>query len=503
MAQEEGPRSRRAALEMSGEEFRALAHPLVDRIAAFLDELRVRPVTPGELPSVVRSRLGTDAAPAAPMPADLLLEEAADLLISHSLFNGHPRFFGYITSSAAPIGALGDLLAAVINPNVGAWALSPMASEIEAQTVRWIAELLGYPADCGGLLVSGGNMANFVAFLAARKAKASWDIRADGLLRRPQLTVYVSEETHTWIEKAADLFGLGTQAIRWIPTDRDCRLDVNALEAEILRDRERGLAPFLVVGTAGTVAVGAVDPLPAIAAVCRRHGLWFHVDGAYGAPAALLPEATADLKGLALADSVAVDPHKWLYAPLEAGCTLVRDPRQLMDAFSFHPEYYAFEAPEKESRTNYHEWGPQNSRGFRALKVWLALKQVGRDGYVQMIRDDIALTRILFEACAAHADLEAATCNLSIATFRFAPADLRARAEAAKYLNELNRELLDRLQAGGEAFVSNAVVDGRFLLRACIVNFRTTREDVEAVPEIAARLGREIDSERRPTSLRS
>jgi aromatic-L-amino-acid/L-tryptophan decarboxylase len=391
-----GPERRRAPLEMEPDEFRALGHRLIERIADFLARLREMPVTPGEEPGVVRQRLGGDGAPAKGTDAAVLLDEAADLLVEHSLFNGHPRFLGYITASAAPIGALADLLAAAVNPNVGAWSLAPVATEIEAQTIRWIAELIGYPAGCGGLLVSGGNAANFVAFLAARRATADWDIRALGLRGRPQRTVYVSEETHTWIQKAADLFGLGTDSIRWIPADRERRLDVSALERRIADDRAAGHAPFLVVGTAGTVSFGTVDPLPALAALCRRERLWFHVDGAYGAPAAMLPDAPADLKALAEADSIAIDPHKWLYAPLEAGCVLVREPERLRDAFQFHPEYYAFEDPEREERTNFHEWGLQNSRGFRALKVWLALRQAGREGYVRMIREDIALAEALF-----------------------------------------------------------------------------------------------------------
>jgi glutamate/tyrosine decarboxylase-like PLP-dependent enzyme len=488
---------------MSSRTFGDLGHRVVDDIARFLETLPARPITPGEAPSVVRALLGTGPLPERSAPAERVLEEAVELLFSHSLINGHPRFFGYITASAAPIGALGDLLAAAVNPNVGGWILAPLASELEAQTVRWIAELIGYPANCGGLLVSGGNMANFVGFLVARRALAPWDVRSEGLRAERQLTLYVSGETHTWIQKAADLFGLGTNAIRWIATDSRRRMDVAALEQEIVADRTRGFLPFLAVGTAGTVGVGAVDPLPAVAAVCREHGLWFHVDGAYGAPAAVLPEAPADLKGLAEADSVAIDPHKWLYSPLEAGCVLVREPQRLIEAFSFHPEYYTLDTVAGETPVSYHELGPQNSRGFRALKVWLALRQAGREGYVRMIRDDIALARALYEAVGAHPELEAVTHNLSIATFRFAPGDLRTRAGTAEsYLNDLNRELLDRLQLGGDAFVSNAVLDGTFVLRACIVNFRTTLADVEALPEIVARIGREVDSERRPAELR-
>ncbi len=492
---------REAPLEMSAAEFRSVGHRTVDRIADFLTNMPKGLVTAGEVPSVVRASLPVGRVPANGMPSEKLLEETVDLLIRHSLFNGHPRFFGYITASAAPIGALGDLLAASVNPNVGGWNLSPIASEIEAQTVRWIAELIGYPADCGGILVSGGNMANFVAFLAARRAKASWDIRAQGLAGRPRFTLYVSSETHTWIQKAADLFGFGTDAIRWIPVDSQRRMEVAALEREVARDREKGFVPLLVVGTAGTVAFGAIDPLREIGSFCRREALWFHVDGAYGAPAAMLPEAAPDLKALSEADSVAIDPHKWLYAPLEAGCTLVRDPRHLSDAFRFQPEYYVFAGEEEEARTNYHEWGPQNSRGFRALKVWLALRQVGREGYVRMIRDDIDLAEALVAACRSQPELETVTRNLSIATFRFVPSDLAGRTGVENYLNDLNRELLETLQAGGEAFVSNAVLDGRFLLRACIVNFRTSLADVQALPEIVVRAGRTVDASLRSEKL--
>jgi glutamate/tyrosine decarboxylase-like PLP-dependent enzyme len=256
------------------------------------------------------------------------------------------------------------------------------------------------------------------------------------------------------------------------------------------------------VGAAGTVSTGTVDPLPAIAAICKRNQLWFHVDGAYGAPAAGLPGASEDLRGLALADSVALDPHKWLYSPLEAACALVREPGRLTDAFSFHPEYYRFEGDEREPRINYYEYGVQNSRGFRALKVWLSLRMVGRGAYVEMLQDDIALAQRLYDAATAHPELEAFTRELSITTFRYRPTSLSATDESAEsYLNDLNEELLSRLQDGGEAYVSNAVLKGRMLLRACIVNFRTVTSDIEALVEIVVRLGRELDAERRPATL--
>lgn len=494
-------RYREAPLEIHGANFRKLGHQLVDEIAEFLDGVSQRPVTSAESPQVIRKLLGPDSLPERGLPANGLLAEAADLLFDHSLFNGHPRFWGYITAAPAPIGMLADFLAAAVNPNVGAAVLSPMASEMEAQTVRWIADLIGYPRTCGGLLVSGGNMANFVGFLAARQAKAPWDLKADGVAAGNQrLVAYVSQETHTWIDKAAELFGLGKNAVRWIGINANQQMDVAALEKQIIADRAAGHLPFLVVGTAGTTATGATDPLPEIAAICRKYDLWFHVDGAYGAPAAILPNAATELLGLREADSVALDPHKWLYSPLEAGCVLVRVPQHLVETFSHHnPTYYNFNGSQEDPPINYYEFGLQNSRGFRALKVWLGLRQVGRAGYIQMIGDDIALAQALYAAIGTYPELQAVTQNLSITTFRFVPLDLpNDPTTVGTYLNKLNEELLNRLQKGGEAFISNAIVEGNYLLRACIVNFRTTLTDVEALPEIVLRLGRQLDAEMRP-----
>lgn len=499
-----GTAKRVPAIQMSGADFQRLGHHLVDQVAHYLDSLPARPVAPANSPIEVRRILGNDPLPKLGNDPERLLDETARLLFDHSLSNGHPRFWGYITSSAAPIGMLADLLASAVNPNVGAWGLSPMATEIEAQTVRWIAELIGFPRPCGGLLVSGGNMANFVCFLAARRAKSARNVRASGLSgQRRRLRVYATQETHTWIQKAVDLFGLGMRSIHWIPTDEGLRMIPAALDRAIRADAKRGQLPLLVVGTAGTTATGAVDPLPELAEMSEDQGLWFHVDGAYGAPAVCLPDASEDLKGLSRADSVAVDPHKWLYAPLEAGCALVRDPKSLRDTFSHHPVYYQFDEAEDQPAINYHEYGPQNSRGFRALKVWLALRQVGREGYEKMIAGDMELARTLYRRVEAHPGLAPGTQSLSITTFRYVPEDLRTGSESAEtYLNRLNQELLTRLQKGGQVYVSNAVVEGKFLLRACVVNFRTSQADIDDLPGIVARVGRELDVAMRPPQLR-
>ncbi|MEO6527769.1 MAG: aminotransferase class V-fold PLP-dependent enzyme [Gemmatimonadaceae bacterium] len=485
-------------LRMHADEFRRAGHELVDSVASFLETLSTRPVTTKVTQAELQALIGA----ASPLPDDgmdagELLRATTGLLFDHSLFNGHPRFFGYITSSPAPIGMLGELLAAAVNANVGSWQLSPVATQIEAQTVRWIAQLIGFPVTCGGLLVSGGNMANMVALFAARAAAADWDVRAAGVSApsASPLRVYASAETHGWIKKAADLSGLGTDAVRWIPTGHDLRMDTDALRAAIAADRVARARPMIVVGTAGSVSTGAVDPLADIARICREAGIWFHVDGAYGAFAAAVPGVPDDLAAIAAADSVAVDPHKWLYAPLEAGCVLVRDPARLRNAFTYSAAYYHF----GEDATNYVDFGPQNSRGFRALKVWLALRQVGRNGYVRMISDDMRLSRRLHELVSAHPELEPFTQGLSISTFRYVPPELRAGVGATDVearLNAMNEALLDRIQSSGELFVSNAVIRGRYVLRACIVNFNTATIDIEAVPEIVARLGREVAASR-------
>jgi aromatic-L-amino-acid/L-tryptophan decarboxylase len=487
---------------MSPEEFREAGRRLVDRIADFLASQRSRRVGPGLGPDAIRERLGRGGLPRRGETAGRLLEEAADLVFENSVLPGHPRFLAYVVGAPAPLGALADLLAAAVNQNVGAWHLAPMASEIEAQSVRWIAELIGFPPGGGGLLTSGGNLANFIGFLAARAARAPWPVRSVGAspAGSPPLRLYASEETHTWIHKAADLFGLGTDAICWVPADDAQRIDVAALERLLAEDRAAGRLPFLVVGSAGTVSTGAVDDLPRLSAICRRENLWFHVDAAYGGFAAGVEGAPKELEGVGLADSVAVDPHKWMYVPLEAGCALVRDAAHLRAAFEYRPPYYP-PPDDTEVTFDYHGLGLQNSRGFRALKVWLALRRCGSDGHRGMVARDIALARRLFDAAGRHPELEPVTLGLSITTFRFVPRDLSGNRGAGRdeeYLDRLNAQLVERLQQDGEVYPSHAVVRGRSVIRTCIVNFRTSEEDIDAVPEIVARAGRDLDRALRP-----
>jgi glutamate/tyrosine decarboxylase-like PLP-dependent enzyme len=479
-------------IEIQKEDFKKIGYQLIDTIADFFDTIDDYPVTKGESPIQLQKILGTSSFPEHATPAEEIITRAADLLLNHSLFNGHPKFMGYITSSPAPIGVLADLVAAAINQNVGAQVLSPMATEIEKQTVKWLAEFIGVSPNYAGILVSGGNMANFTAFLAARTAKAPKHIKEEGLAAtQSKLIAYCSKTTHTWVEKAAILFGHGSKQTRWIPTDAFNKIDTAILEKTIKEDLRNGYQPFMAVGTAGDVSTGVVDNLKEIAAICKTHDLWFHIDGAYGAPAAIIPDLKATFEGLKDADSIALDPHKWLYAPLEAGCTLVKNPQHLLNTYSSHPEYYHFDKTEKTEALNYYEYGLQNSRGFRALKVWMALQQVGRKGYAKMIREDIELSELLFTLANEHEELEAVSQNLSITTLRYIPTDVPPNDEnRATYLNTLNEALLQALELGGEVFFSNAIVNEKYCLRSCILNFRTTKKDIEEIIEIVVREGR-------------
>jgi aromatic-L-amino-acid/L-tryptophan decarboxylase len=485
--------NRKTPIEINREEFKRIGYHLIDSIADFIETIGDRPVTSGESSRQLQKILGHKPLPETGRPAEELLSESAELLFNHSLLNGHPKFLGYITSSPAPIGALADLLATAVNPNAGAQILSPIATEIEKQTVNWLAEFIGVGPGYGGLLVSGGNMANLTAFFAAIHSKTQKNSK-DGLINSPEkLRVYCPKTTHIWIEKAAHLSGIGSGSIRWIQTDTDHRMDIDALERAIQDDLKDSHHPIMAIGTAGDVSTGAVDNLKAVAAICRKYDLWFHVDGAYGIPAAIVPELKPLFDGIAEADSIALDPHKWLYSPLEAGCTLVKNPRHLTDTYSSHPEYYNFGSRDEDAYQNFYEYGLQNSRGFKAFKVWLALQQVGKNGYIKMIREDIELSRLFFELARNHPELEAVTQNLSITTLRYVPINRRQDDENEdNYLNSLNEALLNELQQGGKVFLSNAIVNQKYCLRGCIVNFRTSEKDISEIIDIIVKEGKNI-----------
>ena len=383
-------------------------------------------------------------------PLESILAFVRERVLPHPYGNSHPRFFAFINPTADPVGVIGDFLASALNPNC--WGGDHAATHVEERVLRWLADIVGYPPSSEGLLVSGGSMANFTALAAARRAMAPGDVRETGLagLERA-MVVYASDQTHVCVDKAVDLLGLGLRHLRKIPSDERFRLRMDLLAEAVERDRRAGLAPAIVVGNAGSVNTGSIDPLGAIADFCAREGLWFHADGAYGAMAAVSPRLREALAGLERADSIAADPHKWLYVPYEAGAVLVRERGRLAAAFRKVPEYLPAAAPSPfEGPAWFNERGIELSRGFKALKVWMGLKHHGRRGYAAAVERDVALARFLADELDRRPAFERLSEPvLSIVNFRYRGA--RPADEAA--LERVNRAISDRLLGEGTFFL--------------------------------------------------
>ena len=504
MSTKDSPEYRDAPAHLDPEQFRTLGHQLVDRISDYFAGSLERPVDPPVTNETLRELL-----PQAPVPSHgsdphALLDHATQFLCEHTLQTAHPRHFAYVIGAASRLGMLADLLAAALNTPVTSYPPFPIGVALEHQTIGWMAELLGYPAGCAGLFVSGGSVGNFLGIVAGLHNRATWDVRSKGLSdpAAARTRVYLTSEAHISITRAITICGLGSDKIRRITTDEQGRMNLDDLRQQVERDRADGLTPLLVAASAGTTSTGAVDPLPAIAALCREHELWLHVDGAYGGCAVMSDLAPDDLAGIRDADSLAIDPHKWMYLPMEAGCVLTRDRHALYEAFRTSADYYTWRPqnfPDGAEALPYRDQGLQTSRYLRALKVWLCLQHVGRDGYQRMLTDDIALARRLYDQAAAAPTLEAITHSLSVTTFRYRPADLDPeQSDDREYLDQINREILARLKASGQVYLSPTVVHGAFVLRICIVNFNTTRADLDALVELVTRLGQEVDAELRP-----
>jgi glutamate/tyrosine decarboxylase-like PLP-dependent enzyme len=376
----------------------------------------------------------------------------------------------------------------------GHWKWHPANSWIEVTVVRWLGEMVGFGDDAAGYLTTGGSWANLVGLAVARVRRAGWDLRTEGLAGQPRLVAYISAEGHSCFDKAAELLGLGRAQLRKVAVDGDFRIRPEALEAAIAADRAAGHRPFCVVGNAGTVNTGAVDPLAALAEIARRHELWFHVDGSYGALAALVPERRVLFAGIEQADSLALDPHKWLNVPFDAGCVLTRSWADLSDTFSLVPPYIRAATDDEHNHVHY---GFELSRTDRALKVWLSLQQHGADGYAALIAGHLALARHLAELLHGAPEFEVMSEPvLSICCFRYVPPDLADRPEEAVqvYLDRLNLAVELALVADGGAMVSGTDLGARRVLRACIVNHRATRDDVDATVALLGRLGRDADA---------
>lgn len=489
-------------LDWSPERARRFAGEAADLFSELIERLPSLPVARAWEQEDVERALARDI-PDEPMEEAELVAYLRDMVFDYSVFAGHPRFMAYVSGTGTVPGAAADLIAAGVNMNVGGWRLSPAATEIELALLRWFARQFGLPSSAGGLLVSGGAMANFVGLKMARDVKAGWDIRSQGLHPGPQMVMYASQEVHVVSDRAADMLGLGTDAVRKIAVDEGLRMRTPDLREAIARDRDAGLLPFAVVATAGTVTTGAIDPLEEIAGVCAQEGLWLHVDAAYGGPAVLTEDLRPLFAGIERADSIAFDPHKWLYTPHSGGCVLVRDMTDQIMSFVVAPSYIHLDQEHAGQGLDFAAMGPQFSRSFQALKVWVSLLAHGRRAYAARISHDAELARYMGARVQEHLELAlAAPVGLSICCFRYIPPGLPEGPDRDAYLSDLNDHLMSHIQEDGRAFCSNAYLDGKWALRACIVNFRTEAADVDALLDAAVELGRALDAEIRPEALR-
>ncbi len=465
-------------------ELRALGHEMLDDMMDHVRGLRERaPWTP--MPPETRHRLSTEALPHEAQGMRAAYGEFRRDVLPYGNGNAHPRFFGWVQGNGTPLGMLADMLAAGMNPHMAGFDQAPVL--VEEQVIAWLAELMGMPAGASGLLTSGGSMANLLGLLVARHARAGFDVRRDGLAGGPGLRVYCSAETHSWVRKAAEATGIGRESLAVVPVDGQGRMEVGALERRIAEDRAAGLRPICVIGTAGTVNTGASDDMKALAEVCAAEGLWFHVDGAFGALAYWSERLRPALAGMERADSIAFDLHKWAYLPFEVGCVLVRDAAAHTAAFETAATYLSsMERGPAVGRLRFADRGLELTRGFKALKVWMSFKAYGVDAIVRLMEQNVAQAQELAAMIAAEPELELmAPVPLNIVCF-----GVRGAAD------EENREVLLRVQERGIAVPSSTVVGGRFAIRAAITNHRSRREDLRALVEGVVGVGREVRAQR-------
>src|SRR6266699_39019 len=455
-------------LEPSADEIRDWGNSVIQFMSDYLGNLRDRRVYRHMFSRRIRNRLDA-ALPTKGTDFDELLKVFRETIIPFSRQNAHPRMFGYGQSPGTPLAAVADMLASMLNSNLTVWRPAPAPVEVERLTIDWIRQILGFNREAGGLFVSGGSMANLAAIAAAQQAKDSSSDR---------LRMYASSETHFSIAKAAALLGIGRQNVCHVAVDERFRIRVDDLISKITADLEAGYILFCVIANAGTVNTGAVDPLAEIREVANRFQLWMHVDGSYGAFAVLAKSACQLFAGMDQADSIALDPHKWLYLPVDVGCVIYRSPEIARAAFAHDDEYTRIIGEKADEAFAFWDYGPELSRRFRALKVWMLLKGVGLESLSEAIESNLACARYFESMVQASDDFEmTAPVELSIFCFRHVPIQLRS--ESDQTIDAFNERLLVALQRDGSSYLSNATLGGRFALRGCILNYRTTSEDME------------------------
>jgi aromatic-L-amino-acid/L-tryptophan decarboxylase len=462
------------------------ASELVVRLYGRLDQARVTPAKSWmEIASLFDEPL-----PQEPQPMESILREVEHNIFANSTLYLSPRFFGYINGCGNQAAVVGELLASAVNQLCAKWHFSPAASEVERRVIRWIVQFIGYAPEAGGCLLSGGSAGNLIGLAVARKRKAQFDTDSLGMHGGPVVIVYVSQEGHASLEKSMVLLGMGRNQLHKIPVLDDFTIDLEALKRQVAEDRKNGYDPICVVGNAGTTNTGAVDPLDALAEFCRKQELWFHVDAAYGGPAAGTEAAGILLRGLDQADSVVVNPHKWLYVPAEAACILVREPRALRDTFQIAADYLREESDAgSDGPLDFKDYGPQLSRNFRALKVWMMFKAYGARKLRAAIESNIEIMRYLADRIDESKDfIRLAPVPLSVVCFQYRTPDVSVHGDQ-KYLDELNNRLPEALEKDGRVFLSGTKIHGKRVLRACSVNHRLRREDVDSLLDVIREVG--------------
>ncbi len=461
-------------LQLSKEQMQALGYRIVDLLTDHFERLSNIPVAGKGSRPLLESRL-REPLPERPGDFEQALLKLERDVFPFMLHVGHPRFFAFVPSPSNFVSAMADALAAGINPFVGTWLGGSGPAQVELVVIDWLREICGLPADAGGLLVSGGSMANLTALAAARHAKLG-ENPGGGV-------IYFSDQTHASVEKGLRVLGFRADQIRKLPSERDYRLSPQVLEREIAVDRASGRTPFCLVANAGTTSTGAVDPLPALANICAKEDLWLHADGAYGAAAALCEKGRGALAGLEGVDSLSLDPHKWLFQPFEVGCVLLRDGARLTDTFRTRPEYLRDAAP-AEDEVNLSDRGVQLTRGFRALKLWMSFKVFGVEAFRRAVAWGIEQAEIAEVRLRESPLWEIVTpAQLGVVTFR-----------SKRGGDGIQEKLIGRLAADGFAFLSSTELRGRTALRLCTINPRTTAQDIRETIDRLERFVREDEA---------
>ena len=465
---------------------RALGHRMLDDMMTYLETVEERPVW-RPIPDEVKARFHKPL-PLEPGDPQDIYEEFLEWVLPYPMGNIHPRFWGWALGTGTPLGTLAEMLAATMNCVPGGG--EQLANDVELQVLDWCKEMLGFPVEASGLLVSGCSMANLVGLTVARNSMAGFDLRQEGLQASPhRMTFYCSTETHSSVQKAVEMLGLGADHLRQIPVNEEFQIDLPALQQTIVEDRDAGHKPTCVVGNAGTINTGAIDPLDSLADICEREGMWFHVDGAFGAWAALAPQLRPLVAGMERAHSLACDLHKWMYMPYEIACVLVRSAEDHRRAFSLMPDYLEHHTRGLAGgRVWFTDYGIQLSRSFRALKAWMSLKEHGIEKYGRLIQQNVDQARYLADLVESSLELEIlAPVPLNTVCFRF-----RADQLDEPSLNRLNEELMIRLQEAGKVLISYTTLNGTYALRAGITNHRSRREDFDLLIQEVTRVGKQL-----------